>query len=251
VENRGLRLIVHGVGELSDDATIASQEELLAACREAGLTTNPLAQRCETLRDVLEYIRRFETKKESLPYGVDGVVVKVNRFELQERLGFTSRFPRWCLAYKYATEQAATELLEIEWQMGKTGKLTPRAKMTPVFVAGTTVQHATLHNVGELWRKDIRVGDTVIVEKAGEIIPQVVRVVDADRQGRGPRPELPTACPWCETAVVMEYDQRREHDIAQYDKRSGRYCPNPECPAQLKERLCHFAARGQMDVDGL
>lgn len=280
VENRGLRLIVHGVGELSDDATIASQEELLSACREAGLTTNPLATRCETLHDVLAYIQRFETDKESLPYGVDGVVVKVNRFELQERLGFTSRFPRWCLAYKYATEQAATELLEIEWQMGKTGKLTPRAKMTPVFVAGTTVQHATLHNVGELWRKDIRVGDTVIVEKAGEIIPQVVRVVDADRQGRGPRPELPTACPWCETAVVMEYDQRREHDIAQYDKRverekeraakagrepeeipkpeplglcdeSGRYCPNPECPAQLKERLCHFAARGQMDVDGL
>lgn len=280
VEKRGLRLIVHGAGELSDDAAIASQEDLLAACREAGLTTNPLAKRCGSIQEVLDYIDRFETEKESLGYGVDGVVVKVNRFDLQERLGFTSRFPRWCLAYKYATEQAATELLEIEWQMGKTGKLTPRAKMTPVFVAGTTVQHATLHNVGELWRKDIRVGDTVIVEKAGEIIPQVVRVVDADRQGRGARPELPTACPWCETPVVMEYDQRRENDLAQYDKRverekdraakagrepeaipvpeplglgdeSGRYCPNPECSAQLKERLCHFAARGQMDVDGL
>lgn len=280
VENRGLRLIVHGVGEVSDDAAIASQERLLAVCREAGLTTNPLAQRCATVHDVLSYIERFEAEKASLPYGVDGVVVKVNRFDLQERLGFTSRFPRWCLAYKYATEQAATELLGIEWQMGKTGKLTPRAKMTPVFVAETTVQHATLHNVGELRRKDIRIGDTVIVEKAGEIIPQVVRVVDADREGRGAPAELPTECPWCATPVVMEYDQRRETDLAQHAKRverekdraakasrdpepipeppplteldeSGRYCPNPACPAQLKERLWHFASRGQMDIDGL
>lgn len=280
VQGRGLRLIVHGVGELSGDAAIESYADFLEVARSAGLTTNPLAKPCSSIGEVLDYINAFETEKESLPYGVDGVVVKVNRFDLQERLGHTSRFPRWCLAYKYATEQAATELLEIEWQMGKTGKLTPRAKMTPVFVAGTTVQHATLHNVGEMRRKDVRIGDTVIVEKAGEIIPQVVRVVDADRAGRGGPAELPTACPWCETDLVMEYDQRRQNDIAQHEKRverekdraakagrdpeevpkpaelteldeSGRYCPNPECPAQLKERLWHFASRGQMDIDGL
>lgn len=276
----GLRLIVHGSGELSGESSIATQVELLASARQGGLTTNPLIRPCETLREVLEYIDWFEQEKASLPYGVDGVVVKVNRLDLQERLGYTSRFPRWCLAYKYATEQAATELLEIEWQMGKTGKLTPRAKMAPVFVAGTTVQHATLHNVGEMLRKDVRIGDTVIVEKAGEIIPQVVRVVNADRTGRAGPVDLPTECPWCRTEVVIEYDQRRENDIDQYAKRverekeraakagrepdevpkppalgpldeSGRYCPNPECAAQLKERLWHFASRGQMDVDGL
>ncbi|MEO0530541.1 MAG: NAD-dependent DNA ligase LigA, partial [Planctomycetota bacterium] len=276
----GLRLIAHGRGEISDDASIATQIELLQAARDSGLTTNPLAEACASMGEVLAYIDRFETEKESLPYGVDGVVVKVNRFDLQDRLGHTSRFPRWCMAYKYATEQAATELLEIEWQMGKTGKLTPRAKMTPVFVAGTTVQHATLHNVGEMLRKDVRIGDTVIVEKAGEIIPQVVRVVDADRDGRGQPVDLPTECPSCGAELVMEYDQRRRNDIEQHAKRvqrekeraekagreaeeipeppplgpldeSGRYCPNPECPAQLKERLWHFASRGQMDIDGL
>ena len=279
VERRGLRLIVHGAGEITG-APVASQSELLTACQEWGLPTNPLAQCCESIHHVLRYINDFEQQKDSLPYGVDGVVVKIDRFELQERLGYTSRFPRWCLAYKYATEQAATELLDIEWQMGKTGKLTPRAKMAPVFVAGTTVQHATLHNVGEMRRKDIRVGDTVIVEKAGEIIPQVVRVVDPQRDNRQPEPNLPTVCPWCETAITIEFDQRREQEIESWPRRvqrekelaekqgrtpepiteppplteldeSGRYCPNPECPAQLKERLIHFASRGQMDIDGM
>lgn len=276
----GLRLIVHGRGAISDGASVAAQSELLARCGDWGLPTNPLAERLNTIRDVLAYIDRFEQQKETLEYGVDGVVVKVDRFALQDTLGHTSRFPRWCLAYKYATEQAPTELLEIEWQMGKTGKITPRAKMTPVFVAGTTVQHATLHNVGEMLRKDVRIGDTVLIEKAGEIIPQVVRVLDADRADRSPPVELPTTCPWCGTKIVMEYDQRREHEIQQWPKRvererelaakqdrepvevpqpepltaldeSGRYCPDPECPAQLKERLWHFASRGQMDIDGL
>ncbi|MEN0109468.1 MAG: NAD-dependent DNA ligase LigA [Planctomycetota bacterium] len=276
----GLRLIVHGRGEIEPDGGIAAQSELLAWCRDFGLPTNPLAQRCSTLHEVQAYLDRFEREKDRLDYGVDGVVVKVDRFDLQDRLGHTSRFPRWCLAYKYATEQAATELLEIEWQMGKTGKVTPRAKMTPVFVAGTTVQHATLHNVGELRRKDVRIGDTVIVEKAGEIIPQVVRVVDAERTGRADPPAMPTVCPFCGTALVVEHDKRftallekhgdpfaaarelAEKDGVAFDasvderwllelQESGRYCPNAECPAQLRERLWHFAGRGQMDIDGL
>ncbi|MEQ8849716.1 NAD-dependent DNA ligase LigA [Botrimarina sp.] len=276
----GLRLLVHGCGELSGDAPIGSHAELVDAARRFGLPVSPLSFHGDTIDDIHRYINDFETKKQDLPYGVDGVVVTVNRFDLQERLGFTSRFPRWRMAYKYATEQAPTELLEIEWQMGKTGKLTPRAKMTPVFVAGTTVQHATLHNVGELRRKDVRLGDTVLIEKAGEIIPQVVRVLDADRPGRPGPVGLPERCPWCGTGVVTELDKRflsllertgdrreaarqlAEKEGVRFDdalseeqidelQESGRYCANPECPAQLKERLWHFASRGQMDIDGL
>ncbi|MEM9351839.1 MAG: NAD-dependent DNA ligase LigA [Planctomycetota bacterium] len=280
VAGRGLQLIVHGRGELSADVEAQSQFDLLSVARRLGLATNPLAEQFSNLLDVLDYIQRFEQQKTALAYGVDGVVVKLNRFDLQETLGYTSRFPRWCIAYKYATEQAATELLQIEWQMGKTGKLTPRAKMKPVFVAGTTVQHATLHNVGEMRRKDIRIGDTVIIEKAGEIIPQVVRVENPDRTGRSEPVVLPTICPWCASEMVVEYDQRRAQEIEAWPRRverekeraakagrepqeisepeplteldeSGRYCPDPSCPATLKERLWHFASRGQMDIDGL
>lgn len=280
VERRGLRFVLHGYGELSSDVKVQSHVELIETAKSLGLITSPLSRHLKTIKDVVAYVDDFEKKISGLPYNVDGVVVTVNQFALQERLGYTSKFPRWRLAYKYATEQAATELLEIEWQMGKTGKLTPRAKMTPVFVAGTTVQHATLHNVGELRRKDVRIGDTVIIEKAGEIIPQVVRVLDPERADRNEPVVLPTNCPICGHALEMEYDQRRQNDIAQWAKRvereqqlaakagrepeaipeppplteldeSGRYCPNAECPGQLKERLIHFAGRGQMDVEGL
>jgi DNA ligase (NAD+) len=280
VERRGLRFVLHGYGELSSDVKVQSHVELIEAAKSLGLITSPLSRQLKTIKEVVAYVDDFEKKISGLPYNVDGVVVTVNRFDLQERLGYTSKFPRWRLAYKYATEQAATELLEIEWQMGKTGKLTPRAKMTPVFVAGTTVQHATLHNVGELRRKDVRIGDTVIIEKAGEIIPQVVRVLDPERADRNEPVVLPTKCPICGHTLEMEYDQRRQNDIAQWSRRverekqlaakegrepedipeppplseldeSGRYCPNAECPGQLKERLIHFAGRGQMDVEGL
>ena len=122
-----------------------------------------------------------------MPYQIDGVVVRVDRVDLQEELGYTSKFPRWCIAYKYAAEQAVTKLVSVDWQVGKSGKLTPRANMEPVFVAGTTVQHASMHNLGEVRRKDIRVGDTVVIEKAGEIIPQVVRVL-TEKRPRGLKP---------------------------------------------------------------
>ncbi len=272
VAKRGLRFIAHGNGELTE--SLSSQQEFLSTASGFGLPTNPLATTCQSIREVLEYIEQFEQRKASLEYGVDGVVVKINRHELQQRLGYTSRFPRWCLAYKYATEQVETELLDIEWQIGKSGKLTPRAVMAPVFVAETTVQHASLHNVGELRRKDLRIGDRVVVEKAGEIIPQVVRVVDPDREGRAAPPTLPACCPPCGASVTIEYDQRRVSEIEAWARRvereqdsadpsdmgppplteldeSGRYCSNPECPAQLKERLEHFAGRGQMDIEGL
>lgn len=280
VATRGLRIIIHGKGQISDDSPIASQQELLQVAQTWGLPTNPLAQVCSSIHEVLQVIEAFDEQKSGLGYGVDGVVIKVNRYDLQEELGFTSRFPRWCMAYKYAAEQVHTKLLAIDWQIGKTGKLTPRARMSPVFVAGTTVQHASLHNVGEMRRKDLRLGDEVVVEKAGEIIPQVVKVVDLNAPDRSEPVEVPNTCPWCDSNLFIEYDQRREHDIRSWQSRverekdrakrekraaelpleppplsdldeSGRYCPNPECPAQLKERLCHYVARGQMDIDGL
>lgn len=279
VAKRGLRFLAHGRGEVTG-APFASHSEMMQELEAWGIPTNPKAKRCANINEVWRFIEAFESQKEKLGYGIDGVVVKVDRIELQQALGHTSRFPRWCLAYKYATEQAATELLEIEWQMGKTGKLTPRGRMTPVFIAGTTVQHATLHNLGEVRRKDLMIGDTVIVEKAGEIIPQVVRAVIDQRPKTAERIVPPAECPMCGGPIEIEYDQSRQRDIDAYEDRierervkaekedrppedipepeplseldeSGRYCRNPECPAQLKERLWHFASRGQMDIDGL
>lgn len=279
VASRGLRFLAHGRGEVSNNP-LESHSQMVEALQAWGIPTNPKAKLCDNINEVWEFITKFDDQKTKLGYGIDGVVVKVDRMDQQQTLGFTSRFPRWCLAYKYATEQAATELLEVEWQMGKTGKLTPRGRMTPVFIAGTTVQHATLHNLGEVRRKDLMVGDTVIVEKAGEIIPQVVRAL-IDQRPKSAKPIVPPAeCPMCGGEVEIEYDQRRQHDIEAYEDRverervraekearepeeipkpeplseldeSGRYCRNPECPAQLKERLWHFASRGQMDIDGL
>ena len=269
----GLQLIVHGNGELSPDVALTTHTELLAAARAYGLPTNSLSQPCANIHEAVEYLDWFEQQKDSLPYAVDGVVISVNHFQLQEKLGHTSRFPRWRIAYKYATEQAITTVLDIEWQIGKTGKITPRAKMAPVFVAGTTVQHATLHNIGEMTRKDVRIGDRVVIEKAGEIIPQVVRVLLDQRPASLPPVVLPRQCPACAGEIEIEYDQRR---VAQIEKakpaadapasskrdpqspqplapadETGRYCINPECPAMLRERLWHFASRDQLDIDGL
>jgi DNA ligase (NAD+) len=242
VGERRLDFIAHGRGEISGDA-LQSYSEFLAALRAWGLPTNPLTKQCGSLAEVWQLIEEFEQSRAELPYGVDGVVIKVDRYDQQEQLGFTSRFPRWCIAYKYAAEQAVTKLLRIDWQVGKTGKLTPRAIMEPVLVAGTTVQHATLHNLGEVLRKDIRVGDTVVIEKAGEIIPQVVQVL-VDQRGKGVKPtKAPDKCPECQGDVEAEQDSS--------GKETARHCINPECPAQFRERLIHYASRGQMDIEGM
>jgi DNA ligase (NAD+) len=279
VAERRLQFMAHGRGEFSG-APFSTHSDFLEAVTSWGIPTNSRSKKCDAIDTVWRVIQGFEAERAKLPYGVDGMVVRVDRYDLQERLGYTSRFPRWCIAYKYAAEQAVTKLLSVDWQVGKTGKLTPRANMEPVFVAGTTVQHASLHNLGEVRRKDIRIGDTVIIEKAGEIIPQVVEVVlDQRPKSAGPM-QPPTKCPECGGEIEIEYDQRREHEVASYAAKvererakaekedrepaaipqpaplgeadeSGRYCINPECPAQLRERLIHFAGRGQMDVDGM
>ena len=279
VAERRLSTVAHGRGEITGEP-FETHSEFLSALKAWGVPTNPLTKNCATIDEVWQFIEDFATQRSELPYQVDGVVIRVDRIDLQEQLGYTSKFPRWCIAYKYAAEQAVTKLLSVDWQVGKSGKLTPRANMEPVFVAGTTVQHASMHNLGEVRRKDIRVGDTVVIEKAGEIIPQVIRVV-TEKRPKGLKPlAAPKSCPDCGGEIEIEYDQRRVHGIEAHASRvereavraakekrkpeviaapaplseldeSGRYCMNPECPAQFRERIIHFAGRGQMDIEGM
>lgn len=279
VARRRLEFVAHGRGDV-DGVSAETVEDFYQQIAAWGVPTNEYAKTAADFDSVWKIIQEFETSRHDLPYAVDGMVVKVNSFAQQDELGFTSRFPRWCIAYKYAAEQGTSKLLEIQWQMGKTGKLTPRARFEPVQLAGTTVQHATLHNYGELRRKDVQLGDTIVVEKAGEIIPQVVSVVLEKRPANARSPEPPTKCPMCGGDVEVEFDQKRTHEIESWAKRVereqaraekkgedpqpipeppplgdvdevGRYCMNPDCPAQFRERLAHFAGRGQMDIDGM
>jgi len=217
---------------------LKGQWETLERLSSWGLRTNPNSRRCPSLEAVLEYCELWKDKRDSLEYDIDGVVAKVDDLALQRELGFTAKFPRWAIAYKYPARQAATVVEAIEVQVGRTGKLTPVASLKPVLLAGSTVRRATLHNEEEVARKDVRVGDTVLIEKGGEVIPKVVRVVLEKRPG-GTRPwSPPGACPVCGTAVKSE---------GEVDRR----CPNASCPAQIEERLKHYASRGAMDIEGL
>lgn len=187
--------------------------------------------------ELLRYIEIFAAQRGGLDWATDGLVIRINRFDQQEALGFTSKAPRWAIAYKYPAEQATTVLLQVDWWVGKGGTLTPRATLEPVFVSGTTVQHATLHNIEEIERRDVRIGDTVFIEKAGEIIPQVVKPVLEKRPKDAPPITPPAECPECHGPTEREGPKI--------------YCVNPECPGQIIERLKWFVGRDQMDVDGM
>lgn len=233
---RGLGFIGHGRGAVTGMDDISGYAAYLDRLRELGVPVAGRHVRVTGVAAALTEIERFREERASLPYGVDGMVVRVDAFVDQRQLGATSKAPRWCIAFKYPAEQAITRLQHVEWQVGKNGTLTPRATMDPVFVAGTTVQHATLHNIEEIRRKDIRLGDAVVIEKAGEIIPQVVRPLDEQRTGAETTIEPPATCPACGGPVEPVGPRL--------------YCINPECPAQFRERLAWFVGRGQMDVDG-
>ena len=234
---RGLRFAAHGRGVI-DPATPETEASYLEALKQFGMPTVPFHQ-VSRFEELWKHIEDFEPRRSKLGFGTDGMVIKVNGFMLQEKLGATSKFPRWSIAYKYAAEQVQTRLLEIEWKVGKTGRVTPRANMEPVPLAGTTVRHASLHNADEIERKDVRLGDTVIIQKAGEIIPQVLGVVKKKRPKASRAIKPPTRCPGCHEPLV-----RNEEEV---DIR----CINPECPAQLRERLIWFVGRDQMDIEGL
>ena len=221
------------------DTFFKSFSDYLQTLRAWGVPVTEGTKRVDDVDAVWQYIEDYDKVRRDSKYPIDGVVVTVDRFDQQNTLGQTSKAPRWRIAYKYAPDQATTVLEKVDWQVGKTGKLTPRATMRPVLLAGTTVSHATLHNLDEIRRKDIRVGDTVVIEKAGEIIPQVVEVKTDQRPKNAKQIDVPEKCPSCDGPIVQE-----EGEVAHR-------CINPECPAQFREKLIWFAARGQMDIDGL
>lgn len=237
VAARGLRFLPHGIGEVSEP--VESYSAFLERCRAYGFPISEHGRACADLEAVLELIASFEAQRYQLAYEIDGMVIKVDDEGLLETLGHTSHHPRGMIAYKYAAEQGVTRVREVEVTVGKSGQLTPLAHLEPVRLAGTTVVRASLHNFEEVARKDIRVGDQVVVEKAGEIIPYVVRALVEARTGAEVEVEPPSACPACSAAAI-----RREGEVAYY-------CPNPACPAVLRGVLRHFASRRAMDIDGL
>jgi DNA ligase (NAD+) len=218
---------------------IPSQTASLALLRELGLAVNPHVQVATGVDEVLAFVDEWQDKRHELEYETDGVVVKVDAVAEQERLGFVSRSPRWAVAYKFPAEQVTTRLESIEVYVGRTGALTPVAHVEPVFVGGTTVRNATLHNIDEIRRKDLRVGDVVRLQRAGDVIPEVLGPVLEARTGKERQWDMPTTCPVCGTEAVRE-----EGEVVAR-------CPNPFCPAQRLGGLLHFTGRGGMDVEGL
>lgn len=237
---RPLDMFFYAVGASEGGELPQHHSRILARLRDWGLRTCPEARTAVGVQGVLSYFDDIGRRRSALPYQIDGVVYKVDALELQQRLGFVSRAPRWAIAHKFPAEEESTFVKDIEWQVGRTGALTPVARLEPVFVGGVTVSNATLHNIDELHRKDVRVGDTVIIRRAGDVIPEVVRVVAERRPARTTRPGLPQACPVCGSAVAKP----DEDAIARCT--GGLYCP-----AQRKESLRHFASRRAMDIDGL
>ncbi len=237
---RRLRFVAHGLGE-TRGIVAESYAEILGQLKGWGIPVSPHNALYETIDEVIAHAERWQALRNDLDFQTDGLVVKVDDLRQRERLGTRSKSPRWVIAFKYAAEQAVTKVLNIGVQVGKTGKLTPVADLTPVPLAGTTVRRASLHNADEIARKDVRVGDTVVIQKAGEIIPQVVRVEAEARDGSEVPFVFPTACPSCGAPV------EREPDGVDYR------CTNPPsaCPEQLKETIRWFAHRDAMDVEGL
>ena len=218
---------------------LSTQAESLKTLRELGLPVNPNHRLCPSLEEVTEFYREWDERRDTLPYEIDGVVVKVNRLDQQERLGVTSKSPRSAIAYKFRARQAVTVLQEILLQVGRTGAVTPVAALDPVLLAGSTISRATLHNRDEIVRKDIRPGDTVVIEKGGDVIPKVVEV-KLDRRPPDSKPYVfPDACPSCGSSLTQDEEEAAVR------------CENVGCPAQVKRRIQHFASRGAMDIEHL
>ena len=224
---------------LLDDQPDMTQYEKMELLKELGLPVCEHYEACETIAEVQDAINRFDELRHALPYDTDGVVVKVNENRLRAELGATAKAPRWAIAYKFESEQAVSRVEEITLQVGRLGSITPVAELRPVELAGTTVKRATLHNEDEIKRKDIRVGDEVIVEKAGEIIPQVISVVNPDREGRSEPFEMVDTCPACKS------------DLVKFEGEVAWRCVNQLCPPQLRSRIEHFASRDALDIEGL
>ncbi|MBW2093689.1 MAG: NAD-dependent DNA ligase LigA [Deltaproteobacteria bacterium] len=236
---RPLNMFCYGVGEFST-LTFETQYDLMLALQDWGLRVNrPHIRVCDTVEEVVAYCHRLEETRDQFAFEIDGAVIKVNRLDLQARLGEKSRSPRWATAFKFKAVQETTRIENIEVQVGRTGALTPVAHLEPVEVGGVVVRRATLHNQDEITRKDIREGDTVVVQRAGDVIPEVVKVIVSRRTGNEKPYRMPDVCPVCGANV-----QRKEGEAVSR-------CPNPACPAQVRASLRHFVSKGAMDIDGL
>ena len=235
---RHLEIFFHGVGIVTD-LVLESHWEMMQTLRNLGFRINPLIKPKATIEEVLDYYRELVEKRHQLPYDIDGMVIKVDSLIVQRHLGATSRSPRWAIAYKFKALQETTRVTNIEVQVGRTGALTPVARLVPVIIGGAKVSRATLHNEDEIKRKDVRIGDTVLVQRAGDVIPEVVKVIDLKRTGEEKLFKMPLKCPVCSASVVRAEDE------------AALRCINTACPAQVKERIKHFASKGAFDIDGL
>src|SRR5215475_10760379 len=216
-----------------------THHESLEWMARRGFKVNPHRRHCRTIEDVVAFCDEWETRRDELSYEIDGVVVKVNQVAVQDELGATSKSPRWAIAYKFPARQASTQLLDVLYQVGRTGAVTPVAVLEPVLLAGTTVSRASMHNADEMKRLGVMRGDFVFIEKSGEIIPQVVKVIVERRTGEEAEFEFPTRCPVCDTALIKPEGEAVTR------------CPNPDCPARLREALLHFSSRRAMRIEGL
>jgi len=243
VEQRKLSFTAYDISQ--GDAPTTQGEELVELKR-LGFTTDAHWKKVQTHEEIIAFWKYWQGKKKEVPYWIDGVVVKVNEKKYQEALGYTGKAPRWAVAVKFPAEQGTTVIKDIYVQVGRTGALTPVALMEPVQLAGTTVTHATLHNFDEIERLGVKVGDTVVVEKAGDIIPKVIRVLDKLRTGDETRVAVPTHCPICASPV-----ERREVIDKKQGASAGLFCTNRRCFAQEKERIIHFASKHAFDIEGL
>ncbi|HEX4211519.1 MAG TPA: NAD-dependent DNA ligase LigA, partial [Candidatus Binataceae bacterium] len=234
---RPLDIFCHSPGEI-EGIRFDTQWDFLEGIKAFGLKINPLSRRCANVEQVLDYWTQLTDQRHGLDYEADGVVAKVNSWALQNQLGEVSRSPRWAIAYKFKAQQAETVVDKIEVQVGRIGSLTPVAKLRPVKLAGVTISNASLHNLDEIRRKDVREGDTVLIERAGDVIPYVVRVTHPGHP-RTAEFQMPSHCPVCGGAIVNE-----EGEV-------GYFCVNANCPARMRESIRHFASKAAVDIDGL
>ena len=235
---RPLKIFCYALGTL-EGYSFQTHYEFLTALPKWGFRVNPLIEIAKEVEGLIAYYHKIESIRDSMPYDIDGVVYKVDSLAQQAKLGIKSRSPRWAIAGKFKAQQEVTQIIAIEASVGRTGAITPVAHLQPVQIGGVTVSHATLHNQDEIDRKDIRIGDWVVVQRAGDVIPQVVKVITERRTGNEQRYSIPANCPVCGTPVVREEDEAKHR------------CPNINCPAQIKASIEHFASKRAMDIDGL
>ena len=231
-------MFVYGIGYL-EGKTFFRHSEALKYLKESGFMVNPNTSVCKNIQEAIKSCEEWGKQKETLPYKIDGIVIKVNDLDIQRKLGEVTRSPRWAIAYKFPAEQETTKIKDIIVQVGRTGALTPVAIMEPVEVGGVTVERATLHNEDEIKKKDVRVGDTVLIQRAGEVIPEVVKVVKEKRTGKEKPFVMPRHCPVCQA------------DVYRPEEEAVSRCTGIACPAQLKERIKHFASRNAMNIEGV